>query len=262
MIEKIIVRKSAAVLSLLPSGRVRKTFTQADGPYRLSKDRHNLVVIQQKFGTVQREGWTYSFVKLLGTNHQPPAIEMEFVPGVSVPNLPKTLIPEAERRCGEWLAHYHEKLLNGLEGLIYKDCGPGNFIIDFEKKRVTGIDPGITWGEKGFTYEDILLHVHCIIQSLMLKHRKARPSDTLAFLNGYMSVRKIRFVPCAYYRSYYRSVMHTFRCLGKTSKPKLLASIVVMTALVPLYVIVIPAKLCLSTTTPLAADNLHNRVSL
>lgn len=244
-LETVIATKQKAHVVLLPNNTVRKKYVVADGARRVAQDRRCLTRIRERFGVVESNGWTYDFVEILESQLDPPYVDMEFLSGSSIPDLPTEAIREAERHCGIWLGHYHRRFLEQGEGLIYTDCGAGNFVIDFENKRVTGIDPGMRWGDLGHAYEDVLLHINTIIMSLMMKHKKAGFRDAWSFLEGYLSVADtgVCFGAGAYYRSFFRATAYNLRTLRKRALWKVMSSAVLLTVLAPLYLVLIPIAL-------------------
>jgi hypothetical protein len=168
---------------------------------------------------------------------------MEHVSGCPLSAVPKSKMKIAEYRCGIWLALYHNKMLGGSpKGLIYTDLNAHNIILDFEQKRVTAIDPGMTWGRSGYIYEDVVKHINSVLMTLVLR-RKSPCTAMMSFLRGYAEVIQLKLNLFLYYKGLYRELKRQFLNYSKQSYLKFVSFFLVVCALSPLYYVWIPSYL-------------------
>lgn len=227
----------------MPDGSVLKRYTTGNAEERIVQDRRSLVGIAERFREVHRHGWRYRVVRFLRTGDDERTFYMEFAPGQSVARTPRSQLRTAEFHCGIWLALYHNTMLDDMhEGLIFSDVGVHNLLVDPGQKVVTAIDPGMQWGRRGFSYEDLVQHLHSVFSVLVLRRRVA-PSVILSCLDGYRRAIRAPFSPSAYYRGLSREIKRTIRAYGHQSLPKLAALLLVLAMLSGFYLFALPALL-------------------
>ncbi len=244
--QELIKRTNKAELYRLPDGSVLKRYFTNHAVERAMQDQRSLLYIQEKFGLVYHEGWLYRAVKFLWLAPDRCSLCMEFAPGRALPEVPKSKIKEAEYHCGVWMALYHNKVLDGAtEGLIYADCGVRNFIVNFEQKSVTAMDPGGAWGRSGYVYEDLVRHIDSVLFVLVARG-KAPVSAIMSFLKGYRLVKKAKLSLFHYYKGLYRELRRQFIAYATKSYVKCLLFSVVIVSFFPFYLLLIPGYLFFS----------------
>lgn len=243
---KLIKRTNKAELLRLPDGSLLKRYFTKNAVDRVMHDQRGLLYIQENFGEVYYKGWSYRIVKPFWVSTDGKSFCMEFVPGCELSELPKSRMKESEYHCGVWMALYHNKVLNGnTEGLIYTDFCVHNIFLDFEQKRVTAIDPGMTWGRSGYAYEDLVIHIYSVLVVLVLR-RKAPFSAIISFLKGYALVKKAKLNLVIYYKSLYRDLRRQFlKYATKSYYVKCLLFLLLVGFLLPFYLLFIPGYLFL-----------------
>ena len=241
---KLITRTNKAELLRLPDGSLLKRYFTKNAVDRVRHDQRSLQYIQEHFGEVYYEAWLYRAVKPLWVSPDGTALCLEFVPGCELAELPKSRMKEAEYHCGVWLALYHNRILDGnTEGLIHTDFTVHNIILDFEQKRVTAIDPGMTWGRLGFAYEDLLIHIYSMLV-VLVGRRKAPFSAIIACLKGYALVKETKLDLAIYYRSLFRELRRQVRKYAtEGGYVKRLVFLLLVVFLSPLFLFFIPGYL-------------------
>lgn len=243
---KLIKRTNKGELLRLPDGSLLKRYFTKNAVDRVMHDQRGLLYIQENFGEVYYKGWLYRIVKPLWVFTDGKSFCMEFVPGCVLSELPKSQMKKSEYHCGVWMALYHNKVLNGnREGFIYTDFCVHNIILDFEQKRVTAIDPGMTWGRSGYAYEDLVIHIYSVLVVLVVR-RKTPFSAIISFLKGYALVRKAKLNLFIYYKSLYRELRRQFLAYAtKSYYVKCLFFLLLVGFLLPFYLLFIPGYLFL-----------------
>lgn len=241
---KLITRTNKAELLRLPDGSLLKRYFTQNAVDRVMHDQRGLLYIQENFGEVYYKGWLYGSVKPLWVSIDGTSLCMEFVPGCELAELPKSRMKEAEYHCGVWMALYHNKVLNGnREGLIHTDFCAHNIIFDFEQKRVTAIDPGMTWGRSGYAYEDLWIHIYSVLVVLVVR-RKAPFSAIISCLKGYALVKEAKLDLVNYYKSLFRDLRRQFlKYVSKADYVKCLFLLLLLVFLSPFYLLFIPGYL-------------------
>jgi hypothetical protein len=240
----LIKRTNKAELHRLPDGSILKRYVTPNGPLRARHDRRSLDQLQLAFGRVDRHGWTYSVVRSLWADIDNAMVCMEMAPGQVISEQPASELCRAEYHAGVWLALYHERMLDGaLHGRLYTDFTVHNVLIDWTKRSVTAIDPGMGFPRFGTAYEDIVKHIHSVVVGLVLRRRGPLASIT-SFLKGYTTTttRKLQWWP--YYRGLSREFVRQLRDYQNSSWPRFLLYPLVMLLLCPIYLGLVPARLC------------------
>lgn len=239
----LITRTDKADLYRLPGDRVLKRYFTSNAVERVKQDQYSMSHINGAFAEARHDGWSYRPVKLLWLSLDRRSICMELASGQKVLSVPSSRLNDAEYHCGIWLAHYHNAVLNGKSrGLIYTDLGVHNVLIDFDRKSVTAIDPGMRWGETGYAYEDLVQHVDSLLTVMVLK-RKAPFSAIISFLKGYSEASKAKPSLRVYYKGLVRELVRQTRDYATKSRLKCAAFVVIVIGLFPLYVFVMPVAL-------------------
>lgn len=244
--EKQIKRTNKAELYRLSDGSVLKRYTaEKNAMTTINQDQYSLLSIQQNFGEVHHEGWLYSAVKFLRLVPERDAINMEYVPGCTLLELPKSKIDKAEYHCGIWLALYHNKVLNGsTKGLAFTDFTVNNIIINFEQQSVIALDPGWAWGQIRYMYRDLIRHILSILLTIVIR-RKASFSTILSFLRGYVSVIKVKLNLVHYYKGLYQELYLRGNYFAARSKVKFISYLLITCVLSIFYLIFVPGYLFL-----------------
>lgn len=238
---ELIAHTDKAEVYRLSDGSVLKRYLTRNAPERVKHDTHALTYIENHFGEVQFEGWTYRTVRILRVAKTGRAIYMEDVPGKALSDLPRSEMNLAEYHCGIWIALYHQNMLSHQrKGFIFTDYIPHNIIVDMKGRSVTAIDPGMLWGEQGNMYEDLLLHIQSGLTTLVARN-KASPLIFRHFLRGYLQVGASKFDLQSYLEGVYREIRSRARHYLRISTFKFIEFAIVTTLLLPLYLIVIPA---------------------
>jgi hypothetical protein len=242
--EKLIKRTNKAELYRLSDGSVLKQYTgEKNAMTTIRQDQYSLLSIEEYFGEVHHEGWLYSAVKFLRLVPEREAILMEFVPGCTLLELPKSKINEAEYHCGIWLAFYHNKVFNGsTKGLVFTDFTVNNIILSFEQQSVIALDPGWAWGRVDYIYRDLIRHIISILLTLIVR-RKASFSTVLIFLRGYVSVTEVKLNFVHYYKGLYLELVQRGKYFAARSKVKLLSFILITCVLSLFYLVFVPGYL-------------------
>ena len=242
--ETLIKRTNKADLYRLADGSVLKQYTSDEnGLTTIQHDQFSLLSIEEYFGEVHYDGWLYSAVKFLYLVPEREAICMEYVPGTTCVDLPKSKINEAEFHCGIWLSLYHNKVLNGdTKGFVFTDFTVNNIIINFEKQSVIALDPGWAWGQTRYMYRDLIRHILSIFLTLVVK-RKASFSTILSFMKGYGSVNKTKFNVLHYYKGLYQELALRGNYFAARSKMKFVSFLLITVLLLLFYLIFIPGYL-------------------
>jgi tRNA A-37 threonylcarbamoyl transferase component Bud32 len=243
---KLIVRTNKAELLRLPDGSVLKRYFTKNAVDRVIHDQRSLLYMLEHFGEVYYNGWLYSTAKLLWVSTDDRSLCLEFVPGCELAELPKSRMKEAEYHCGVWMALFHNKVLNGnTEGLIHTDFCVHNIMLDFDQKRVTAIDPGMTWGRSGFAYEDLWIHIYSVLVTLVVR-RKAPFSAIISCLKGYALVREAKLDLALYYQSLFRDLRRQFlKYITNANYLKCLSFVLLVGFFFPFYLFFIPGYLFL-----------------
>ena len=243
MEETLIEYTNKASLHRLSEDMVLKRYITEDAIERVIQDQRSLLQIQECFGAAHYKGWKYRIVKLLWLSLDQRALGMEFVSGRPLSKTDRSNMQEAELHCGIWLGLYHNKMLDGqTQGLIYTDFIVHNIILDFDKRSVTVIDPGMAWGRQGYIYEDLLQHITSMLLVLVIR-RKSSFSAVGRFLDGYMQVANAKLNLVHYYGGLLRELRRQFLAYNAKSRKKSLFFLMISCLMLPIYVIFIPAFL-------------------
>jgi hypothetical protein len=243
---KLIKRTNKAELLCLPDGSLLKRYFTKNAVDRVMHDQRGLLYIQENFGEVYHRGWLYRIVKPLWVATDGKSFCMEFAPGCELAELPKSRMKEAEYHSGVWMALYHNRVLNGnKEGLIYTDFCVHNILLDFEQKRMTAIDPGMTWGRLGYAYEDLWIHIYSVLVVLVVRG-KAPFSALISCLKGYALVREAKLDLASYFKSIFRDLRRQFlKYATNANYLKCLSFLLLVSFLFPFYLFLIPGYLYL-----------------
>lgn len=237
---EMLIRTDKAELYMMSESTLLKQYRTENARARVEQDVNSLEYLNRHFGEIGFRGWRYSIVRLLSKTEDEEGIVMEFVEGRTLSSVSRAEANQAEYQCGLWMALYHNKMIpGGHEGLVYTDLNVHNVMIDSGRKTVTVLDPGMTWGRIGITYEDLIKHVNSTLFVLVLRGRFPVSSISY-FLKGYCcaAVSKFRF------RTYYRGLFSELRReLEDHSRRSLVRGALFGTSVVllsPLYVLIVP----------------------
>lgn len=241
--ETLIKRTNKAELWRLDDNLVVKRYFVENSVERVLHDQRSLLYIEEAFGEVDYQGWSYRSVKLLCLGIDRKSVGLEFVSGNVLVDVPKARMKEAEYHCGVLLAQYHNKVLGASnEGLIYTDFCVQNIVIDFPGQSITVIDPGMAWGRLGNVHEDLVQHINSVIM-VLVSRRKASLSDIMGFLKGYRGARRAQPHLRVYLQGLARQLRRQFLTYAGESSWKCLAFSLAVCILSPFYLVVVPAKL-------------------
>jgi len=246
MKRELLTRTNKAEFFLLADGSLLKQYFPERKPVeKVLQDQRSLQYLEDKFGEVCYEGWVYRTVKILETAVEERSVRLEFVPGEVLSSVCKSNMKEAEYHCGIWLALYHNKVLDGLSsGLIYWDFNVHNVIVDFERRSVVAIDPGMSWGRTGYASQDLVRHIHSCLVTLIAT-RKSPPLAVVSFLNGYALATHAKPNLVTYYKGLWREIRRQFYLYARKSYVKLLLYPFILAMTFPLYFCFVPGYLLL-----------------
>ncbi len=246
MEQELITRTNKAEFFRLADGSLLKKYLPNQNPVeKLLQDHRSLRFLEDKLGELVHEGWVYRTVRLLDIKVDQRTMRLEFVPGDVLSNVCKSKMKEAEFRCGIWLALYHNKVLGGLpQGLIYWDFNVHNVIVDFERRTVVAIDPGMSWGRTGYAYQDLVRHMHSALVTLVVK-RKSSFTALVSFLKGYAVATQTAPHLWSYYKGLRREIRRQFYQYSRKSYAKLVAYPFVLAMTFPFYFGFVPGYLWL-----------------
>ena len=101
----------------------------------------------------------------------------------------------------------------------------------------------MNWGQLGFPYQDVLLHLDGILYTLLPKHGLAALRAASTFLKAYRRASGRLFHPWAYLVSYVRTCRDSFRPIAKRSKGRMMARVILSALVAPVYLFVVPLQL-------------------
>ena len=246
MKRELLTRTNKAEFFRLADGSLLKQYLPNRKPVdKVLQDQRSLQYLEKHFGEVYYEGWVYRTVKLLEMEVEQRTVRLEFVPGDVLSEVSKSKMKEAEYRCGIWLALYHNKVLGGLlDGLIYWDFNVHNVIVDFERRTVVAIDPGMSWGRKGYAYQDLVRHMHSALVTLVVK-RKSPVLAVVSFLKGYALATQAKPNLASYYKGLWREIRRQFYLYARKSYVKLMLYPFVLGMTCAFYFCFVPGYLLL-----------------
>ena len=246
MAREPVARTNKAEFFRLADGSLLKQYLPDRKPTeKVLQDQRSLQFLEDKFGEVCYEGWVYRTVKLLEMAVEERTVRLEFVPGEVLSSVCKSRMKEAEYHCGIWLALYHNKVLDGLSrGLIYWDFNVHNVIVDFERRSVVAIDPGMSWGRTGYASQDLVRHIHSSVVTLVAT-RKAPVLAVVSFLKGYALAIHAKPNLVTYYKGLWREIRRQFYLYARKSYFKLLLYPFVLAMTFPWHFCFVPGYLLL-----------------
>lgn len=237
--DPLIETNKAAIIRLSDDIIVKK-YTTTDAEVRAQQDKLSLGYMQTHFGDVCLNGWRYYTPKFFGLDTDGKSYQMEFATGDPLSCLARAQICDAEYQSGIWLALYHNRIIgSGDRGYVFSDYNVHNILIDFTQGQIAAIDPGASWGQKHFSDEDVVHHVHSLLTVLIFKGRA--PSRALfRFLDGYLETRNGPIGLRSYYQAFvsdYRRKFRRFRRMSVAERLKFYGSFVI---LLPIQLLVVP----------------------
>ena len=246
MERELITRTNKAELFRLADGSLIKQYLPNRQPAeKVHQDQLSLQQLERSFGKVRRGGWRYRTVKLLDSAVDRQEVRLEFVSGTPLSEIARSKMNDAEFRCGVWLAVYHNKLLGGRhDGLIYWDFNVHNVIIDFDRRSVVAIDPGMSWGRHGFASQDLVRHMHSAVVTLVVRRRSSLPA-VICFLKGYARTTNRPVHLRSYYQGLAREVRRQFYQYSRKSYLKCALYPLLLIAMSGFYLWFVPGYLLL-----------------
>ena len=215
MSDPLIARTEKSEVTRIAADAVRKRYLTEDGRARATREVRALRFLEERFGTVSFDGWTYAVTRLVREEQEGPALVLEYASGSIIADLPAAAAGEAAFHAGVWLGLYQQRVMGGEDaGLPYTDCTLYNMAVDFGARTVTVFDPGNNWGRTGWIYEDVVLYLISVL-SVSMRRRVAPFRQIHRFLKGYASVPGRQFRLRSYYRGAASQLLRKDRDLGK-----------------------------------------------
>lgn len=236
-----IIETNKAAIIRLSDDTIMKRYTTTDAAVRAQHDKHSLSYMQTHFGDVCMNGWRYYTPKFFGLDVDGKSYQMEWATGDPLSCLARPQICDAEYQSGIWLALYHDRIIGSSDqGYVFSDFNVHNIMIDFTQEQIAAIDPGVSWGQSGFSEEDVVHHVHSLLTVLIFNGR-APLRALFKFLDGYLETRERPFGIRSYYQAFvsdYRRKFRRFRRKTVAERLKFYGSFVV---LLPIQLLVVPS---------------------